>query len=102
MNDTHLIQVEDVYAVEFAAAAKVREQIAECLKAGTPVTVDFSSVEIVSPSYLATAIASLLDDFTPGQLNELLTIDGIGMNAFTLRRVISAYQAMLKVRDEQA
>lgn len=99
MTDPHMVRIKCAYAAGHDNALAVREQISENLKTATPVIVDFTGVEVVTPSFLSVAIASLLEDYPADFLNKMLTVDNIGLNAFALRQAIALYRQMLEARE---
>jgi hypothetical protein len=72
-----IYDITGVMATDSESGQKFHDLILPCLKAGKPVELDFSGVEIFATQFFNFAIGQLLSDIKLEQLQSLLNIQGL-------------------------
>lgn len=88
-------------AVSASKGEILYEKIAESLKTGSKVEVDFSGITDLTTAFLNVAVGHLYNLFTSSELNESLKISNIdNLDRYLLKQVIERVKMNKKESDE--
>lgn len=80
---------------------KVHTAMAEHLRAGHPVRLDFTGVEGLTSAFLNAAVGQLYGEFTPERIRGLLTVEGLpDADLILLKRVVERAKAYFADRGD--
>lgn len=89
--------VGDSICVSTKDGQKVYKKIVTLLKAGNKVVIFFTKVEVLTASFLTSAIGQLYGEFSEEQIRELLFIDNMNYDdRELLKRVVNNVKAYFK------
>ena len=89
MKHFDVFELAGKYCIAPGDGQRLYEQIHPILKAGEPVTLDFSETQVFASPFFNFAIGQLLRDLTPQTLNDLLKVKQLAPpGKDVLRRVI--------------